>query len=132
MEGKEKGIEFIREESVKYSGRVSEPYELLGCYQTDAMVDWTEMKRTLFQEPPVGALTLRGKELVILGMQIATRFPNMELHTRKAMDAGATAREIAEVAALSILMAGMMTYALSGQKALKIAEDYEKERKGAK
>ena len=129
MEGRENDMKFIREESVKYSGRVSEAYELLGCYQTDVMVDWTKMKQVLFREPPEGALTLREKELVILGMQIATRFPNMELHTRKAMEAGARVREIAEVAALSILMAGMMTDALSGQKALKIAEDYEQEKK---
>jgi alkylhydroperoxidase/carboxymuconolactone decarboxylase family protein YurZ len=123
---KEKGIEFVREENLKYSGRISEAYELMARYQTDMMVSWTEMKKALFREPPDGALTLREKELVILAMQIATRFPNPEMHTRKAMEAGATAREIAEVAALSVLMGGMMTYVLSGQKALKAAEEYEK------
>ncbi len=129
MEEEKKGMDFVREESIKYSGKPSEGYELLGRYLTPIIVDWSQMKKTLFQEPPAGALTLREKELITIGMQMASRFPNMELHTRKAMEAGATAQQVAEVASMAILFGGMMTYVISGEKALRIAEDYEKSRK---
>ena len=132
MEEQKKGMEFVREESIKYSGSMYEPYELLGRYLTETIVDWTQMKKTLFQDPPAGALTLREKELITIGMQMATRFPNMELHKKKAMEAGATVKEIAEVAALAIIFGGMMTYVVSGQKSLKIAEDYENSKKRTK
>jgi alkylhydroperoxidase/carboxymuconolactone decarboxylase family protein YurZ len=129
MSEEKKGMEFVREESIKYSGKISEGYELLGRYLAPIIVDWSQMKKTLFQNPPVGALTLREKELITIGMQMASRFPNMDLHTTKAMEAGATAQEVAEVAALAIIFGGMMTYVISGEKALRIAEDYENSKK---
>ena len=128
----EKGLEMVRKYSMKYYGRVMEQYERLGRYCPDAMVKWIELRQALYQEPPKAALTLREKELIAVAIQIVTRKPDVSLHTRKAIEYGASVKEIAEVAGLCILLGGMMTYVESGQYALKAAEEYAKKSKSSK
>lgn len=126
-EQKDKGMEIVREYSMKYYGRIVEAYELMGRYLPDPMVKWIEFRKSVFEDPPIGALTLREKELIALTIEIANLKPNSETHAKLAIRAGGTVKEIAEVAAICILLGGMATYMASGQNALRAAEEeYEK------
>jgi AhpD family alkylhydroperoxidase len=54
-----------------------------------------------------GALSLREKELVALGMGIALRcLPCIRLHVQKCFEAGATKKQILDVAAVAVVMQG--------------------------
>jgi len=126
-EQKDKGMEMVREYSLKYYGRIVEAYELMGRYLPEAMMKWIDFRKSVFEDPPVGALTLREKELIALTIEIANLKTNSETHAKLAIQAGATVKEIAEVAAICILLGGMATFMASGQNALRAAEgEYEK------
>lgn len=99
----------------------------------DCIEHWLRARDAISKPPSEGgALTEREKELVIVGMEIATRHKSIEHHTRKAMEAGATAREVAEVAGLCIMIEGMVTYVECGERAVLVAEAYEAEMKNRK
>ena len=54
-----------------------------------------------------GALTVREKELVALGMGIVLRcVPCINLHVKKSLEAGATKEEVLEVAGVAVMMQG--------------------------
>jgi AhpD family alkylhydroperoxidase len=54
-----------------------------------------------------GALSLKEKELVVLGASVATRCePCVLVHVGKALEAGCTRQEILEACALGIVMGG--------------------------
>jgi AhpD family alkylhydroperoxidase len=58
-----------------------------------------------------GALSLREKELVALGIGVAQRCqPCIRAHTKKCLDAGATKEQILEAASVAVLMAGGPAY----------------------
>jgi alkylhydroperoxidase/carboxymuconolactone decarboxylase family protein YurZ len=128
MEEKENpGLEMVRSYSMKYYGRIPEAYELLGRYLPDPMIKWIEFRKSVFQDPPIGALSLKEKELICMTIEIANLKPNCETHAKLAIRAGASVKEIAEVAAICILLGGMATHVAAGQNAIKAAEqEYEK------
>jgi AhpD family alkylhydroperoxidase len=58
-----------------------------------------------------GALSLREKELVALGIGVSQRcLPCIRAHTKKCLDAGATKEQILEAASVAVLMAGGPAY----------------------
>lgn len=58
-----------------------------------------------------GVLTRREKELVIMAMAAQARFlPGVVIHAERALDHGATAKELVEVCALSLLIGGVPSY----------------------
>lgn len=58
-----------------------------------------------------GALTIREKELVALGIAVAMQCePCIKLHIKKCLTAGATKEQILEAASVSIMMAGGPAY----------------------
>lgn len=60
-----------------------------------------------------GALSAREKELIALGMAMAQRCePCLLLHTRKALQAGATREQILETAGVAVMMLGGPGYTL--------------------
>jgi AhpD family alkylhydroperoxidase len=63
---------------------------------------------TLFQSlMKAGALTVREKELIALGIGIAVRcVPCINAHTEKAMQAGATKEQVLEAAGVAVMMQG--------------------------
>ena len=124
----QKSMDRAREYCTEYFGKVMDHHELLGLYYPDCLEKWMDARKSLFKEPPEGALTLREKELICVAIEITARKPNMAFHTKKAIDAGATPKEIAEIASICLLLAGMMTFVESGQHALKVAEEYVKEK----
>jgi len=58
-----------------------------------------------------GALTLREKELVALGIGVAQRcVPCIRAHVQKSLDAGATKEQILEAASVAVMMGGGPAY----------------------
>jgi len=58
-----------------------------------------------------GALSVREKELVALGIGVAQRcVPCIRLHVQKCLDAGATREQILEAASVAVTMAGGSAY----------------------
>ncbi|HDM24253.1 carboxymuconolactone decarboxylase family protein [archaeon] len=70
-----------------------------------------------------GKLTLREKELVLVGVSVALRCePCTVLHIKKALEAGADPEEIAEAIAVTVLMGGGPVITTSA-KAFKALEE---------
>ena len=120
-------LEAVRAYSKAYYGEVLESYERLARYRPDVLVDWIDLRRTLFESDKPGGLTLREFELVSTAIEIIAHKPNPDRHAKLAIDAGASVRQVADVVSLCILLGGMMTYIVSGQHALRAAEDRAKE-----
>lgn len=111
--GVKPSILFLKEE--KMSEKVEEFYEKFKS-------DLERMKRetpdavggfgTLFQRVMKdGALSLREKELVALGIAVAQRCaPCIYLHTQKCLDAGASREQILEAASVAVMMQGGPAY----------------------
>jgi len=58
-----------------------------------------------------GALSVREKELIALGIGMAVRCdPCINLHVRKSLEAGATRQQILEAASVAVMMQGGPTY----------------------
>jgi len=58
-----------------------------------------------------GALSVREKELIALGIGVAQRCkPCIRLHVQKSLDAGATKEQILEAASVAIMMGGGPAY----------------------
>jgi AhpD family alkylhydroperoxidase len=58
-----------------------------------------------------GALTVREKELVALGIALGVRCTQcINLHVQKCLDAGATREQIVEAAAVALMMGGGPVY----------------------
>ncbi len=113
--------------------RVLKTFELLARHNPEAFIGYMALRQGIFQPPPRGALSEKTKELVILAIECALRKTNPPPvgHTRRAVAAGATAAEIAEVVSLCIMIAGMLTYQESGRFVLEEAERLMAEAQGA-
>jgi alkylhydroperoxidase/carboxymuconolactone decarboxylase family protein YurZ len=109
-------------------------FEMLARYQPNVFASYMAMREALFREPPDGALDHKTKELVILGIECVARKTNPPPtgHTRKAIEAGATPEEVAEVVGLCIMLGGMITFRESGRFVLREAVEHaERLRTGA-
>lgn len=107
-----------------YDGRI-EAYELMARYRPEVVHGYMTLRQAAFNTGPDAALSPKIKELVILAIEIAREKSNPPPigHAIKAVNAGATPAEIAEVASLCILIGGMLTYHESGKHALLAAEE---------
>jgi alkylhydroperoxidase/carboxymuconolactone decarboxylase family protein YurZ len=101
-------------------------WEVLARYRPEVLEGYLGLRQAAFNTGPKAALTAREKELVITAIEVARTKTNEPptFHAKKAIDAGATVEEIAEVVSLCILIGGMLTYQESGKHALKAAEEY--------
>ncbi len=116
-------LEAVRAYSMAYYGELLPSYERLARYRPEVLVDWINLRRTIFETKGDEGLTLRDLELISTAIEIIAHKPNPDRHARLAIEAGATVRQVADVVSLCILLGGMMTYMVSGQHALKAAED---------
>ncbi len=117
----------VRQYSLEYYGEVLESYERLARYRPEVLVDWIKLRKTIFESKAGSGLSLKDLELISTAVEIIAHKPNPDRHAKLAVDAGATVEEVADVVSLCILLGGMMTYIVSGQRALKSAEDRAKE-----
>jgi len=109
-------------------------WEMLARYRPEVVTGYLGLRQAAFNTGRGAALTPREKELVITAIEIARTKVNQPptFHAKKAIDAGATVAEIAEVAALCILIGGMLTYQEAGKHALRAAEEYAAQLEAAK
>jgi alkylhydroperoxidase/carboxymuconolactone decarboxylase family protein YurZ len=105
---------------------VEREFEILADLQPEVFASYMSMRSGLFKVPPDGALDRKTKELVILGMELMGRKTNPPPvgHTRKAVEAGATPREVSEVVGLAIMLGGMVTFRESGRFVLREAVEH--------
>lgn len=105
-------------------------FELLARYRPDVFGGYITLRQAAFNRGPDAALTPREKELIILAIEIARTKVNPPPvgHARRAIDAGATPADVAEVASLCIMISGMLSYQESGRHALRAAEERYAER----
>ena len=105
---------------------VEREFELLAQFQPEVFASYMSMRSGLFQTPPDGALDRKTKELVILGIECMARKTNPPPvgHTRKAIEAGATPKEVSEVVGLCIMLGGLVTYRESGRFVLREAVEH--------
>jgi len=105
---------------------VEREFELLAQFQPEVFTSYMAMRGGLFKTPPDGALDRKTKELVILGIECIARKTNPPPvgHTRKAVEAGATPKEISEVVGLAIMLGGMITFRESGRFVLREAVEH--------
>lgn len=109
--------------------KVIEDFELLSAYRPDVFEGYINLRRAAFAEPPDGALSASVKELIILAIECMARKTNPPpiFHARKAIDAGATVAEIADVVSLCIMIGGMLSYQESGRFVLRAAMERHNE-----
>jgi AhpD family alkylhydroperoxidase len=70
----------------------------------DAVKGFGTLFQTVMKE---GALTLKEKELICVGIALALRCdPCINLHVQKSLEAGATKQQIVEAAGVAVLMQG--------------------------
>ncbi len=99
---------------------VAYAFRKLSQYTPDAAIAFQKLLEATLEK---GALPLKVKELVLVGIGIALRCePCVVHHVKKALEAGATPQEIAEVIALAVLMGGGPV-AASSAKAFKALEE---------
>jgi alkylhydroperoxidase/carboxymuconolactone decarboxylase family protein YurZ len=119
----------------KYYGDVGRLYgekagsgalEMLAKYRPEVFHGYMTLRQGAFNLGPDAALSRKMKELIIVAIEVATRKTNpVPLgHTRRAIDAGATVEEIAEVVSLCLLIAGMLSYHEAGWPVLQEAVNY--------
>jgi alkylhydroperoxidase/carboxymuconolactone decarboxylase family protein YurZ len=108
-----------------YGAGVTDVLGPLAEYRPEVFHGYITLRRAAFNTGPDAALSPKMKELIILAIEIATRKTNPPPvgHTRRAMAAGATVQEIAEVASLCLMIGGMLTYHEAGWPVLKLAQE---------
>lgn len=100
-------------------------FELLARYRPEVFSGYINLRQAAFNRDAGAALTPREKELIILAIEIGRTKTNPPPtgHARRAIEAGATPADVAEVASLCIMISGMLSYQESGRHALRAAED---------
>ena len=101
-------------------------FELLARYRPEVFGGYITLRQAAFNTDAGAALTPREKELIILAIEIARTKVNPPPvgHARRAIEAGATPADVAEVASLCIMIAGMLSYQEAGRHALRAAEEH--------
>lgn len=100
-------------------------FELLARYRPEVFAGYITLRQAAFNTDVDAALSPREKELVILAIEIARTKVNPPPvgHAKRAIEAGATPADVAEVASLCIMISGMLSYQESGRYALRAAEE---------
>lgn len=100
-------------------------FELLASYRPEVFDGYVTLRQAAFNTDESAALSRKQKELIILAIEIARTKTNPPPvgHAKRAIEAGATPAEIAEVASLCIMISGMLSYQESGRYALRAAEE---------
>lgn len=108
-------------------GTAPEQLRLLGEYAPEVLAGYYQMRKWLLRDPPEGALTRKVKELIYVALDsvLEAPLPYLRAHVQAAIKAGATARDVAEVVTLVLMLGGMPKYMSYGYEALKAAVEAE-------
>ena len=63
-------LEAVREYSRSYYGEVLQSYERLARYRPDVLVDWIDLRRSVFEGGGAGGLGLRDLELISTAIEV--------------------------------------------------------------
>ena len=121
----------------EHSGRpgrgILEDFALLNDYVPDAFYGYMQLRQGAFDVGPEAALDERTKELILVALGLASRKTNPPPlgHTRKALQAGASVAQIAELVALSIMYCGIISFDEGGRHILRAAAEFAGDQAGA-
>lgn len=102
-------------------GQIPEWVATFAQWLPDALVAYTDLRLATLNAD--GALTRKEKELLLVGVNAARRYDaSMLLHTKGAVEHGATAGEIAEMLLAMVLSRGLPAW-LTGVKAIDYARE---------
>ena len=98
-------------------------YEILSRYRPEVLHGYITLRKAA-KNNPRAVLSDAMRELIIVAIECARTKVNGPPtgHAIRAIHAGATVEQVAEVVSLCILIGGMLTYQESGKHALKAAE----------
>lgn len=89
-----------------------------------------QMRRPIFGDgkgAPPDAIPKRYLELLVVGLDIIENNPwGVRVHTRAALEAGATPDEIVHAVVLTIMSGGMVSYRKAGYVAIEVVEEFVK------
>jgi len=120
----------------EHSGRpgrgILEDFALLNDYVPDAFHGYMQLRQGAFDVGHEAALDERTKELILVALGLASRKTNPPPlgHTRKALQAGASVAQIAELVALSIMYCGIISFDEGGRHILRAAAEYAADQAG--
>ncbi len=99
-------------------------YEILSRYYPEVLHGYVTLRKAA-KNNPRSVLPDAMRELIIVAIECARTKTNGPPtgHAIRAIKAGATVEQVAEVVSLCILIGGMLTYQESGKFALKAAEE---------
>lgn len=103
-------------------------------HRPEVFQGYMTLRQAAFNTDEHAALDRKTKELIILAIEISCRKTNPPPigHTIRAVDAGASVAEIAEVASLCIMISGMLSYQEAGRFVIAEAERLVAEREAQK
>jgi alkylhydroperoxidase/carboxymuconolactone decarboxylase family protein YurZ len=104
-------------------------FELLAQYKPAVFEGYMALRQAACNTDESAALSPKMKELIILAIEIARAKTNPPPvgHALKAVEAGATPAEIAEVASLCIMIGGMLTYQEAGRYVMRAVDAKHRE-----
>lgn len=117
----------VREKCEQFYGHVPEGFEPMLRHYPGVIEGYLSTRNEAFQDPPEGALTWREKYLVLLTIEISHR-KVPDTHIRNFVKKyGGTADDVAELGAICLCLAGMITNQEAGAESIRIAEQAEQE-----
>lgn len=111
----------------------AETFRPLARHAPRAFAGYVALRSAATDPPPGGSLPTATKELIMLAALCMGRKSNPApvLHVKKAMLAGASVADVAEMVSLVLTVGGMITYQSTGRALIEAAEEYDREINGA-
>lgn len=112
---RKKELEQIYQTYLDYYGQIPEWIKMMGDKRPDALYHYYQLRKIAVED---GVLPRKVKELILIGINLARHYePGLRLHTKGALDAGATVEEICETIATG-MVAGAASSMINGPMAL--------------
>lgn len=113
--------------------QTAETFRPLARHAPRAFAGYVALRSAATEPPPGGSLPTATKELIMLAALCMGRKSNPApvLHVQKAMQAGASVADIAEMVALVLTVGGMITYQSTGRALIEAAEEFDRSLHGA-
>lgn len=109
----------------EFEGAALDSFLPLARTAPGVLAGYARLRSAAAEPAPPAELSARVKELILIAIAVAglKSNPPPVLHARKAIQAGATVGEVAEVVSLCLSVGGMITYQAAGRFVIEAAED---------
>jgi len=109
-------------------GNIPDPIRVLFDYDPISLLGYTTMRKSIMKEPPEGALPIKINELIFVLLDcMAGNIEGAKNHTRAAVKAGLTTRELMEALIQVIMVTGIASWGMTGYKVIEFAEAISRE-----